>query len=303
MPHALPQRTAAFQALFVTFLWSTSWVLIKVGLEDLPALTFAGLRYALAAALLLPFALRAGAVERLRHLPRSRWRELVLLGLVLYTLTQGAQFLALAYLPAATASLVLSFSPLLVAVAATLTLREPLSARQWLGVATALAGALVYFAPAAPAGQRLGLLVAGVGLAANAAASVLGRAVNRRGDLPPLLITAVTMSVGAVALLGLGLATQGMPRLTGWSLAIVAWLAVVNTAAAFTLWNRTLRHLSATESSAINNTMLVQIALLALVFLGERLAPWQWLGIALVALGTLAVQLRPRSSPRPSPRS
>ena len=41
-------RNALLQALFVTFLWSTSWVLIKLGLRDIPALTFAGLRYGLA---------------------------------------------------------------------------------------------------------------------------------------------------------------------------------------------------------------------------------------------------------------
>lgn len=43
-----PHTRAVLQALLVTFLWSTSWVLIKIGLADIPALTFAGLRYVLA---------------------------------------------------------------------------------------------------------------------------------------------------------------------------------------------------------------------------------------------------------------
>lgn len=51
-----PHLIAILQALFVTFLWSTSWVLIKFGLVDIPALTFAGLRYGLAWLCLLPFA-------------------------------------------------------------------------------------------------------------------------------------------------------------------------------------------------------------------------------------------------------
>ena len=54
-----PHLTAVFQALFVTFLWSTSWVLIKIGLTDIPALTFAGLRYGLAFLCLLPFFFRS----------------------------------------------------------------------------------------------------------------------------------------------------------------------------------------------------------------------------------------------------
>ncbi|HLA42405.1 MAG TPA: EamA family transporter, partial [Aggregatilineales bacterium] len=51
--------SAVLQALFVTFLWSTSWVFIKFGLEDIPALTFAGLRYTLAFLCLLPLVLRS----------------------------------------------------------------------------------------------------------------------------------------------------------------------------------------------------------------------------------------------------
>jgi drug/metabolite transporter (DMT)-like permease len=43
-------------ALFVVFLWATSWVLIKIELEEIPALTFAGLRCTLAFVCLLPFA-------------------------------------------------------------------------------------------------------------------------------------------------------------------------------------------------------------------------------------------------------
>ena len=70
------------------------------------------------------------------------------------------------------------------------------------------------------------------------------------------------------------------------------WLAVVNTALAFTLWNLTQRTLSAIETSIINNTMLIQIAILAWLFLGERLSVRAIVGLALAAIGTLIVQLR-----------
>jgi len=49
--------------------------------------------------------------------------------------------------------------------------------------------------------------------------------------------------------------------LQGWGMTL--WLAVANTAFAFTLWNRTVRSLSATKSATVSNTMLVQIAVLA----------------------------------------
>ena len=71
------------------------------------------------------------------------------------------------------------------------------------------------------------------------------------------------------------------------------WLAVVNTAFAFTLWNHTLRTLTAIESNVMNNTMLIQIALLAWIFLGESLNGRQLLGIALAVVGIAIVQLAP----------
>src|SRR3970040_1715458 len=75
---------AALQALFVTFLWATSWVLIKIGLRDIPALTFAGLRYSLAFLCLLPFTLRRTHLETLRGLSAREWGQLIALGLLFY---------------------------------------------------------------------------------------------------------------------------------------------------------------------------------------------------------------------------
>ena len=67
--------------------------------------------------------------------------------------------------------------------------------------------------------------------------------------------------------------------------AIIAWLAIVNTALAFTLWNSSLRRLAAVESATINNTMLIQIAVLAWVFLGETPGTAGAAGIVIVSLG------------------
>ncbi len=289
MPH---HARAVLQALFVTFLWSTSWVLIKVGLEEIPALTFAGLRYALAFVLLTPLLVRREARRALARLTRREWLLLVALGLVMYTLTQGAQFLALDRLPAQTTSLVLSFSPVVVAFLGMALLAERPTALQGAGVLFFLVGAALFLLPAAfPAGQVVGLAIAVTGLFANAGASVLGRFVNRDLALPAASVTLISMGVGSVVLLGVGTAVQGLPELSlrGW--AIVAWLAAVNTAFAFTLWNVTLRRLSAMESSIINNTMLIQIALLAWAFLGESLGARQIAGLVVASLGTLVVQV------------
>ncbi|MCL4239431.1 MAG: DMT family transporter [Anaerolineae bacterium] len=286
---------AALQALFVTLLWSTSWVLIKIGLDDIPALTFAGLRYALAFLCLLPLAWRSGQLAALRRLPRTGWRRLIALGLLFYTVTQGAQFLGLERLPAATVSLLLSFSAALVPLLGIPLLGETLTRSQWGGVGVYLSGALVYFYPVSiPAGEAVGLLIVLGGVLTNSLSTVLGRDVNRAGTLPALAVTVASMGVGSVTLLGAGIVTQGLPALSASGWLIIAWLAVVNTAFAFTLWNHTQRTLPAVETSIINNTMLIQIAVLAWVFLGEALNAREIGGLALAAAGTLLVQLRRR---------
>jgi len=126
----------------------------------------------------------------------------------------------------------------------------------------------------------------------NAGALIVGRKINRSRELHPLVVTAASMGIGAVVLLAVGIVIQGFPAigLTGWL--IIAWLALVNTAVAFTLWNYILQTLSATESSIINGTMLIWIPILAVVFLEEQVTSKELLGLAAAGLGTLIVQLR-----------
>jgi drug/metabolite transporter (DMT)-like permease len=292
-----PHIQAILQALLVTFLWSTSWVLIKVGLRDIPALPFAGLRYTLAFLCLLPFAVRSGQLASLRRLSVGTWARLIALGLLFYSVTQGAQFLSLFYLPAMTTSLLLSSTTILVALLGIPLLGEWPTLVQWGGTGLYLMGVLVFFFPASlPTGEVIGLFVAGAGVLANALSSILGRHVNRSAELEPLAVTIVSMGIGAAVLLVGGVATQGLPRLTLVHWAMILWLAVVNTAFAFTLWNRTLCTLSAMESSIINNTMLFQVAVLAWLFLDEALTWRQVLGMVLAVLGTLVVQIRNKPS-------
>lgn len=287
---------AVLQALFVTFLWSTSWVLIKFGLADIPALTFAGLRYGLAFVCLLPFALQPKHLAGLRCLPARGWLLLLALGLLYYAITQGAQFLGLQFLPAVTVSLMLNFTTIIVAMLGVVLLREQPSRLQWAGVVCFLTGVVIYFFPVVLAGTEvIGLAVMLAGVLANAVSSVLGRSVNRSNMLHPIMITTVSMGVGAFVLLVAGVAVQGMPQLSLMNWAMIGWLAVVNTAFAFTLWNHTLRTLSAMESSIINNTMLIQIALLAWIFLDEQLTAQKIAGMVMAALGVLIVQLQRRT--------
>ncbi|MCI0478831.1 MAG: DMT family transporter, partial [Anaerolineales bacterium] len=164
---------------------------------------------------------------------------------------------------------------------------------QWGGVALFVVGAAIYFFPIAiPAREVFGFVVVLIGVLANSLSAILGRQINHRWNLPPLIVTVVSMGIGAGALLFAGWQIESLPPLTLMHWAMIVWLAIVNTALAFTLWNHTLRTLSATESSIINNTMLVQIALLAWLFLGEALNAQQIVGMILAGAGAVIVQIR-----------
>lgn len=298
-------RRALALALAVTLLWSSSWILIRWGLDDhgLKPLGFAGLRYGAAAVVLgIWVASRPAARRALAAVGWSDLGRMFVLGVVFYTITQGAQFVAIANQPAATTSLVLSLTPLVVAMISRRLLGEPPTPRQLVGSLVIFGGALAYF-NGALSFTTVGMIAASIGLAANGGASILGRWVNRGGRMPAEVVTFLSMGMGAVLLVVVGFSSEGIPDLDSVGWAIVAWLAVINTAVAFTWWNWSLRHLSATASAAINNTMLIQIAVLAWVFLAELPSPSQWVGMGAVIAGVVLATVDPGNSSRPPHRA
>jgi drug/metabolite transporter (DMT)-like permease len=305
VPGQHPSRLAVtIQAVVVVFVWATSWILVKGKLDDIPPLSFAGLRYGLAFVCLLPWLVGRPALRSsVGALSRRGWVRLGALGLLLYGLTQAAVFFGLARLPAVTVSLLLGLTPALVTVLAIPLLREVPAPLQVGGVLVSVAGTLVYFGPVAlPASQLVAVGVVAVGVGAFAAATMLGRSVNRDDGLPVLTVTVVSMGIGSGSLLAVAMAHDGVPRLSLSSWLVVGWLAVINTAVAFTVWNHTMRRLSAMESSLINNTMLVHVAVLAWIFLGERPSARGILGLVLVAGGVVLVQLRRVGTVKPPRR-
>ena len=286
-------RNALLAALFVTVLWSSSWIIIRFGLDDegLTPLTFAGIRYGMAAMVLAGLvATRPAARSRMVALDARGWAALAVLGIVMYTLTQGAQFVAIDNQPAATTSLVLSMTPLGVALASGRSLGERPLRRQVIGAVLVALGATLYFSGSLQA-TTIGMVAAAVALTSNVGASLLGRSANRDLLTSPLVVTTASMTIGAALLITVGILTEGIPSVTVRGALIISWLAVVNGALAFTLWNHSLRTLTATESAVINNTMLVQIAVLAWVFLGEAPSPVQIVGIVLVSAGVMRSQV------------
>ncbi|MBK9098818.1 MAG: DMT family transporter [bacterium] len=202
-------------ALLVTFLWSTSFVIIKIGLAEIPPLTFAGLRYTIAFICLLPFAFTKKNSVVIKNLDKKDWLKLVLLGFLFYAFTQGTQFIGLSLLPSVTVSLWLNFTPLIVALMAIFLINEYPTTIQWAGVVLFVFGIFIYFFPVDLNNkQTAGLIVMTIGVLANSASAVLGRSINREVKSNPVVVTVISMGIGSIILLVAGILVQGLPAIS-----------------------------------------------------------------------------------------
>ena len=284
---------AILLALIVTFLWSTSFIIIKKGLSEIPPILYAGLRYFIAFVTLLFLLFNKKYIDQIKKLSKKEWIELVGLGIVFYSLTQGSQFLGLSYLPAVWVSLILNFTPLIVAILGFIFLNEKPLLSQWFGVVAFIVGILVYFLPLNFNRSTItGVIIMAFGTVFNALSAILGRHINKRGHISPVVITIISMGIGSAIMFVTGVGLYNFPAISGTGVLYLLWLAVINTALAFTLWNYSLIHLSAVESSIINGTMLIQIAILAYLFLGESISIKEIIGMLIAVCGALLVQLK-----------
>lgn len=187
--------------------------------------------------------------------PRSLpWRRLGLVALLGYAVAQGAQFVGLAFLPASTASFILSSIPIWVVVLERLSLGARVRPMQVAGVLLAVLGSLLFFYPVRLAGPvRAGAAVMLLGAWATAGATVLTRSLQILPTVGSLRLTASSMALGSGALLSLAWAWEGPAWPGPQVVLIIVYLAVVNTAFAWTLWNHVLRTLPAFELNVLAN--------------------------------------------------
>jgi drug/metabolite transporter (DMT)-like permease len=286
-------KLTVLQAFFVTVLWSSSWVIIKEGLEDISPLIFASFRYLLAAIVLLGLViLDKSKVREIKSFSRKDYFLLVIYGLIFTALTQGLQFYALDFLPAITISFVLTFTIFLVIIFSIGILNENPTVYQSILLFVALIAGIFYFYPIGShgIGFKGGMVLMGI-LLANTLATIMGRYLNANLDYSALSITTVSMLSGSLILFIYAIIVEDFPPFTFRVIFIISWLAFVNTAFAFTLWNHTMQYLKAYESTIINNTMLPQITILALIFLDERPTNRQWVSIVVIMIVAILVQM------------
>ncbi|MCJ7667327.1 MAG: DMT family transporter, partial [Anaerolineae bacterium] len=226
-----PHLLALLETTLVTILWSSSFVLIKWGLEELPPFLFAGLRY-FGGFLVLSAFIFFTKQSLPSNLGPRRWAKLAGIGITAYTVGNGLLFLALTMVPAVTASFIQGLIPLLVAVLGVLHLRERPSLLQAGGIGLAMVGAYIFFPLDVAMGQAMGIIIALGAALSFAYQMILVRDLSRDGVPGPLWLSIISLGIGG-GLLFLPAAFEPLPRLTMTGVAILLWLAVANTAFAY----------------------------------------------------------------------
>ncbi len=283
------RRTLALlEALLATVIWSSSFVVVKFGLETLGPLTIAGLRYSLGAIVLAPFLLLKRG-ER-KPIPKNLWPRLALIGISSYTIGNGALFWGLKYIPATTGSFLMGLIPLLVMIGGVIFLKEIPTKWQGFGVFISLVGSVIFFSGGLKAGETLGIAILALGLVGFMAFSLLGRSIARERSLDTLVLTTVPLIIGGLSTICIALVVEGIPQFTIRSLWVVAWLALVNTSLGYLLYNHALRELTALEMNMVMNLTPLFTAFISWILLGERLGLLQGLGLIVMIVGVILVQ-------------
>jgi drug/metabolite transporter (DMT)-like permease len=277
----------------LVLVWSSTWVAIKIGLEDCPPLLGAGIRFALAGLVLLGFAAVRG-----RSL-RTDARLAAILALMPFAFAYGLVYWGEQHIPSGLAAVLFGVLPLYTAFLGAVFLPDqPLRGRLVAGILIAIGGLALAFAESADSGDPE-LAIAG---AAALAAAPLGASVGnislklRGGELEAVALNGWGMLAGGVLLLtasGIG-ESWGEAAWTPESVGSIAYLALIGSAVPFVALTVLLRHISAQATSFLAMLLPFGALVFGAALYSEAITLRALAGAALVAVGLLIAQAAPR---------
>ena len=285
--------------LLLATLWGASYTFIKLGVATIPPITLIAARTAIAGLLLL-------AIMRWRgiRMPRdlATWRRFLfqacLNSVIPWTLIAWGERLVDAGLATILNSAAPIFTFLLTAL---VTQHEAATPRKLFGVIAGMAGICLIVGVDAFHGLGRGLLAEVAIVAATlcyAGAAIFGR--GFRG-LDPMAPAAGSLVAGAAILIPLSLAVEEPWTLAPSANSILALLglAVFSTAAAFVIYFRLIQTLGSVGTTAQAYLRVPIGVAIGVAFLGERLSPTAWVGLACVVAGVAAMTIPPRKVAAP----
>jgi drug/metabolite transporter (DMT)-like permease len=279
----------------LAFVWGSTWLFIKVGLEDLPPFTFVGLRFVIALVPLVLFMGLSGV-----KLPRAGadWRLLGLTGFLTFAAGYGLVFWGEQYLSSGLTAVLFTTYPLFgLFIAHFLLPAEPLTARRVAGALLGIAGVAVIFADQFAGQGATALWGALAVLTSSAGGALSGVLIKKRGGhLDPVVVTTVQMALGGLPLLAVGLLTERSVLEIAWTpkaLFSLFYLALVGTSLAFVLWYRLMRATQVTRAQIMPVLNTLVAVLLGTWVLHERYGIRGLIGAAAVLCGVTLSLWRP----------
>jgi len=294
--HAAWARSRVLVVSAVGYQWfynGANFVAFKIGGDGIPPIVLAAMRFGLAAALILPFALWRW---RLRPARGSELASAAALGLVMLVGSQTVALLGTHLLPAGVASVFGSSAPIFLALFSWAIMRKPLGVHEVCGIALGFAGLalMAYFSYTGGGFRPLGAALTLAASASWAAGSLWARRLRLPADA---IVALAAQLITAAFVLGLAVDTTGMfSRLDVSEVPVSAWLAltflvVASTLVGYTVFLAVNAEVSPTIANTFNYAAPVVALLLSAFLLGERLTLPKLLAAA-VALAGVALMMR-----------
>ena len=283
------QQRIAIVAAFTTLcvVWSSTWLAIKVGLADLPPISFAAYRFLIAFILLV-----AVSVGRARLLPKTRadWTLLAFTGVLMFCVNYGLLFWGELHVSSGLAAVLQAMIVVFGMVFAHWLLpAEPLRWQRVAGAILAGGGIALICGRLFDQSGLLGFL-GGIGIVIGGAGAAFSNVLLKRRalELAPAMIAAWQMFFGTVPLLSLGLALEGNPlhfRWTGMAWFCLLYLAVIGSALTFLLLYWLLPRMQVNQLQSISLITPPGAVAFGWLFGGETFSLSSLVGGALVLVG------------------
>ena len=281
--------------LVLALIWGGAFFFIGVAVRHVQPLTYVWLRVTIGAAGLWAYLIFKG--ERI-SLPREVWGSILLLALlnnaIPFTLFGWGQ----THIASGLASILNATTPIWgVVVAHFLTRDERMTPRKVAGVLLGFGGVAVMIGPSllsSLGGSGLAQLACVAASLSYALAAVWARRFRKLG-ISPFSVTTGQLTAGAFIMLPMSMMvdrpwTQPFPPLSAWM--AIAALALLCTAFGYVLYFRLIDRAGATNALLVTLLVPPVAILLGGLFLGESLAPQDFAGLALIALGLAAIDGR-----------
>jgi drug/metabolite transporter (DMT)-like permease len=285
----LTPSTAALLVLPPLF-WAGNAVVGRALVGHFPPLALSFWRWALAFAVLLPFAARS--IHRHRHVLRAHWRILTVLAFLGVGCYNSLQYLALQTSGPVNATLIGASGPVAGLLIGAAFYRARVGHRQWTGATLSIAGVLWVIARGDLANVFNLRLAAGdmIMLVATVLWSFYTWLLRRhRPPLPMTAFLAVQTGIGALMILPACLVefalTQRVPETSASNLAALAYVALFPSIVAYYCWDRGVARAGAVLPMYFTNLTPVFAALLATFFLAEPIGLYHFIGGALILSG------------------